>query len=363
MRSRAQSEGCQYAVMDEDSDTLLRNRHVSLCTRHSLRIMILLTLILQLVTLIILLLAPGPQPVDIKSTLWVIIAIGCIQSIQFIVLCTGTWLAIKAVWGITLGKAWLLYLCQLLAFAGFYSFVYVSIDHAFTHDSDLVPHGETETVKLGDMYVVFLYFSVSTQSLVGFGDISPVNPFAQGIAAVQMVLGTFYSIFILAQTVTRFERPEKSRKGPKVHGRFHRLSRIRPLKRMRRFFRRFLLVFTILWQLLDFLILYLAVDNIFDKQDKPILAVSIVFELVQLVSILSTSLKFVRKTYKVTVVFLLSSYLAIIITFASCYVLLYVAFGGHGNAFALPPELWKVYGVEPQTSSTLWPLILEFMCE
>ena len=47
----------------------------------------------------------------------------------------------------------------------------------------------------------FLYFSVTTQTLVGFGDIAPVHPVARALSVVQQLVGLFFAMVIVSMTL------------------------------------------------------------------------------------------------------------------------------------------------------------------
>ena len=332
--------------------------------RVPLRTAIIVSLFFQVVTVIFLAVSPEDRQVDKHAGIWVIIPCAVLQVCQFFLLILGTYLSVRSVWHLDFQNAWILYITKILMFAGFYMLTYVSFNHAFTHTSALRKYNEFGNDReLIEMYMVFVYFSVSTQSLVGFGDISPIHPTSQLLAAAQMALGTFYSVFILSQTMTRFEKPKKLSGGQKKHGCMHRITRIRLLRKIRRKVRDYLFLFTFFWQLTNVLILYFAVDNIFEAKDRPMLFISLVFEAIQVMIILVTSLKFVRKTYKVTIRFLISSYGAIILTFGAIYTLIYIAYGGEHNGFVLPSHIYDIYSVTPGTPGALWPLLLEFFCK
>jgi hypothetical protein len=49
----------------------------------------------------------------------------------------------------------------------------------------------------------FLYFSFSTLTTTGFGDIVPVNPFSRMLASVEAVIGVLYPAVLIARLVNR----------------------------------------------------------------------------------------------------------------------------------------------------------------
>lgn len=57
----------------------------------------------------------------------------------------------------------------------------------------------------------FLYFSIVTQTTLGYGDIYPQSHFAQNLTAIQAIMGQFYIAILVAGLVGRvLSRPRKS---------------------------------------------------------------------------------------------------------------------------------------------------------
>ncbi|MBL8659235.1 MAG: hypothetical protein JNM75_05720 [Rhodospirillales bacterium] len=52
----------------------------------------------------------------------------------------------------------------------------------------------------------FLYFSLTTVTSLGFGDITPINPFARVWVGLQAVVGIFYMAAVVARLVSAYER-------------------------------------------------------------------------------------------------------------------------------------------------------------
>jgi hypothetical protein len=83
-----------------------------------------------------------------------------------------------------------LYILASAAFAR----VYVLVDQMFP---DSFRFGEGDGPSLAS----FQYFSIVTQTTLGYGDITPINPIARSIAAVQATLGVLYLAVIMAAIV------------------------------------------------------------------------------------------------------------------------------------------------------------------
>jgi hypothetical protein len=56
-----------------------------------------------------------------------------------------------------------------------------------------------------------LYFSLTTLTTTGYGDIAPVDPFARSLANFESVLGQFYLAITVARLVT-LELEDRSRR-------------------------------------------------------------------------------------------------------------------------------------------------------
>jgi hypothetical protein len=54
-----------------------------------------------------------------------------------------------------------------------------------------------------------MYFSISTLTTVGYGDIAPINPIARSLANLEALIGQLYPAIILARIVTLYSPKEK----------------------------------------------------------------------------------------------------------------------------------------------------------
>ena len=84
-----------------------------------------------------------------------------------------------------------IYLSMASLFAAAYGLIWALTPGAFANLHG-VPAGDSATAEL-------LYFSLTTLTTVGYGDILAVDPFARSLANLESVLGVFY----IAITVTR----------------------------------------------------------------------------------------------------------------------------------------------------------------
>lgn len=88
----------------------------------------------------------------------------------------------------------ILYLNIALAFTSVFRMISELDSGAFAN----VPPHQVEFAGLSSM----LYFSFTTLTATGFGEILPVNPLARGMANLEFVLGQLYLAILLARLVT-----------------------------------------------------------------------------------------------------------------------------------------------------------------
>jgi hypothetical protein len=88
----------------------------------------------------------------------------------------------------------ILYLNIAVAFTSLYRLISELDPAAFTE----IPMHQTEAAAASGM----LYFSFTTLTSTGFGEILPVNPFARSMANLESVLGQLYLAILLARLVT-----------------------------------------------------------------------------------------------------------------------------------------------------------------
>lgn len=93
------------------------------------------------------------------------------------------------------------YLLITMIFSTTYSFVEMYDNHAFSgivlHD----PHNRA--------FGQFLYFSLTTISTVGYGDIVPVSPRARSFCMLEELTGTFYVAILIARLAGLYPAPER----------------------------------------------------------------------------------------------------------------------------------------------------------
>jgi Ion channel len=90
--------------------------------------------------------------------------------------------------------AGVVYLSVATIFATAFSFVWEQVPGAFANLSPAAPSpSEFDTM---------LYFSLTTLTTTGYGDIVPLNPFARSLANLESVIGPFYLAITVARLVT-----------------------------------------------------------------------------------------------------------------------------------------------------------------
>lgn len=101
------------------------------------------------------------------------------------------------------------YLLTAMIFGAAYTWIDVHIANAF--------HQERAIVAVsGDPMQRFLYFSLTTLTTVGYGDVTPVEPFACSLAMLEALIGQLFPAILLARLVSmelwyrqrRFEREQ-----------------------------------------------------------------------------------------------------------------------------------------------------------
>jgi len=89
-----------------------------------------------------------------------------------------------------------LYLNLGTIFASAYHLIWDMNPDAFAH-LGAAPAGHSPS-----QIAVMLYFSFSTLTTTGFGDIVPVNPFVRGLANLEAIVGQFFLTITVARLVT-----------------------------------------------------------------------------------------------------------------------------------------------------------------
>jgi len=88
----------------------------------------------------------------------------------------------------------LLYLSIGLVFVALYGFVALSVSDAFTN----LAKDQGDFAIAGNL----IYFSFVTLTTTGYGDITPLHPYARSLANVEAIVGQIYPATLLARLVT-----------------------------------------------------------------------------------------------------------------------------------------------------------------
>jgi hypothetical protein len=93
-----------------------------------------------------------------------------------------------------------------IAFTFLYILVGMKSPQAFAWTVDSSPHKELDNFPA-------LYFSLTTQATLGYGDIVPVSPTARLLAMTQAVGGMFYMTLLVARLVSVYSSSHKNEKS------------------------------------------------------------------------------------------------------------------------------------------------------
>ena len=87
-----------------------------------------------------------------------------------------------------------IYLSLATIFAAAYGLIWELIPRAFANIA--VPMGDPQEVA------IMLYFSLTTLTTTGYGDIVPIDPFARSLANLESVVGPFFLAITVARLVS-----------------------------------------------------------------------------------------------------------------------------------------------------------------
>ncbi|MHC4939347.1 MAG: potassium channel family protein [Planctomycetota bacterium] len=104
----------------------------------------------------------------------------------------------------TIASSCAVYILIAFAFSSFYVAAWVGEPHDSAFNG--VPDAWDESVRLEESTLqkwgqTFSYFSVVTQTTLGYGDISPNSPISRGLVMVQTLIGQLYIAILLALLV------------------------------------------------------------------------------------------------------------------------------------------------------------------
>ena len=361
-RSRALSEDSGRFVFDQESatphhagqvgpggpneallaDLPLQQRLSKSLHGFTIRMLLLSTLVLQLVNVLFLqLYRDGAGLLGDKVDRTALSVVCIIQSMQLVATAVGTFLVWNNVWRITMATACALYAAFLFTFAGWYVLCCVAGSAQLAFAPEIVRESDHND-SAWKFCATVLYYSIEVQTLTGLGEIWSNAVATQLISALQMMAGVLFNVWILGQTMHRLQG--KRRKGPR-HGCLHFISRLRVLKKLRKWTRKYLLLIVALLQLLVFavLVVYGAHVNLREEslQETWVIDAGILATTLQILVIVVTSSKFVvRKTHRVSISFVAQTYFACVLTFSGLYALLFLSSTSR-RAFWVPLPDWQ----------------------
>ena len=322
-----------------------------------------------------LLLAFVTDDVQIKSHYAVLLFTRVLQIPQVIAIVYSTWILVTNISVASLVDAWIMYLSTILCFAGIYHVLQSgAISPAFVSDDPRMIEGNPSHV-----YASMLYFSVSTQTLTGYGDITASDNVGMIITSAQMLAGMLYSVFIISHTQEIFfdrvrfidvKRDEERRKNRGVCGRcWDFFTKNHYVRKTRQFVREYLVVISTLIYVTNFLTLqYVNVTRAYqillrvpDRNHSNIyiqlklqrrylepdvfgnweyrvgiLVMEILIQSLQIGSVVMTSWKFIKHTDEITLSYLSQAFVAICLTFSGLYNLLFAFSSVNNRCFSLP---------------------------
>jgi hypothetical protein len=107
----------------------------------------------------------------------------------------------KAVTNETISMSISVYLLMGLTFGFVYIFIYQCQPHAFNFPSPPIPNPAVSSDPQSSMFPVLVYFSLTTLTTIGYGDITPLSLQARYVAIAEGVTGQFYIAILVAQLV------------------------------------------------------------------------------------------------------------------------------------------------------------------
>jgi len=85
-------------------------------------------------------------------------------------------------------------------------YILIGLTWAFAYETVvLLDPSSIASLSAGSSAGEFMYFSVITMTTLGFGDITPVSPYARSLAMVQAIVGPMYLAILVARLVAMYQ--------------------------------------------------------------------------------------------------------------------------------------------------------------
>jgi len=268
----------------------------------------------------------------------------------------------KNFWFSSVRSVWSLYFLKVIAFSGLYLSIYISIRNAFnlpvvlkqgedcpgdatSCEVDVVPGNDYE------LYCSLLYFATFTQTLVGVGDIGPNHWSVMILACTQMLIGLVYHVFIISLLVQKStmklprlvqDKESRFRVIQVLNEVFQKIKHCKCVLKIRRWCRKWLFFVVLLIQVLIYVIVSTSIDPHDVFSEKPLARFLFLFlillNLLQIMAVIITSMKFIKKASEVSIPFLCQSYISVIMIYASIYLIVALVTTDH-PAFTVTTHL------------------------
>lgn len=219
-----------------------------------------------------------------------------------------------------------MFLANCVAFAGFYTLCYAADKDSF------YLQGSSGYESVSEVFALFFYYSISTMSSTGFGDITPLLFIPQSITLIQTLIAIMYfaGIFAMAMGHFRTRMAESNQfqvdsrpSNDHLINRSHVRDTTDITSQIKRWVKHNLFLATLFSQGLNVLILC-TIDYKMDQHSQlqfNVLFTVCVIQIVQFAFVFGMCLKLVRQIQylDVSTSFLMQSFLATIIFFAGIY--------------------------------------------
>jgi len=265
-----------------------------------------------------------------------------------------------------------LYLSTIIFYASIYQCCLLEDVRSFEF---LQGSGSKATTNIVSMWMGMIYFSCTTVTWTGYGDIVPNLFIPKLMASSQLIISLFYHISIFSLALESYMRrvdpdpdatPKRRRSSP-LPAAISLLSAARDRMRawriahpkldsLRKFFLKYVFLVSVFLQLVFMLLLHVADPEVFNRSsghdaDGSILFMFFLAQFLQLILIVLMTLALVRGVHKATIRpgFLVQSWLATVSLFAGIYTLIHLLVPRY-EAFHLFDDVGNVGGTPPSSN-------------